>query len=103
VRMRTLKAKGWYSLAGLLSHIRTRQQTFTVEWDSLREGDFTAIPGEFMRQPCRLSHWCFTKAMHTDWHHWDHWALQHDDRCPHRPCSACGGKVCEWEETCRES
>lgn len=83
-------------LSGQLSRIKTPQRYYTVV-------SFDPLVTERSKvrhwSSCRLSTRMLTWAMHLDWVHWPHWALDHTGCLagPHAVCTVCGGVICDWD------
>lgn len=103
----TRLAKISYWLAGELTRIKTKQQTWS--WENPQEM-FESDPNKPLPEmkmvkagrvwlPCRFSLILLGLSEDLDYKHWDHWALEHRLCEDGHTCPDCGGHVDPpWED-----
>lgn len=84
-------------VSGQLGRIKTPSYYYTV-----------VSSDPFVTERSKERHWStwqfsyrlLSWAMHLDWVHWPHWALNHEGCLagPHETCGVCGGVICDWDD-----
>lgn len=91
--MRRRLAKAVFALGGKLQRIKTWHRLYRFDWpDKSSKPTFTRIKGGWLP-------WQLSTKMRVVWserldpHHWEHWALVHEDCRDGDPCPVCGGWI----------
>jgi hypothetical protein len=103
VNWRTPTARAVYWVGGLLTKIKTYQQTYSYEFDE--DAGYARFPEAGRRwTPIGFAFTVLDWSERLDPRHWEHWALDHSDcelevgpvgsGSPCSQCGWCGGVTC---------
>lgn len=98
VPKRTRIAKKVFWFGGLMTRIKTPQRVYQARLGEPETSKpITFGKAEIRWGSCRLSMRLLELSLRIDRHHWDHWALVHEN-CDPVPCAQCNGCVCQWDD-----